>query len=59
MAHSSPMASLSSLLSSQRDSTDCPWQDIVYDVAVNELLDLIAEYRSKDKEKALALKTQA
>jgi len=38
------MASLSSLLSSsQRDSTDNPWQVIVSNIAVNEVLDLIAK----------------
>ena len=40
------MASLSSLLlSSQKDSTDDPWQDIVNDIVVNEVLDLIAKDR--------------
>jgi hypothetical protein len=60
IVHSSAKASLSSLLSFQSDSTDDPWQDIVSDVVVfNELLDLIAEDRSKGKEKTLALKKQA
>ena len=61
IAHLSAMASLSSFLPfSQRDFTDDPWQDsIVYDVIVNEVLDLIAEDSSKDKRKTLALKKQA
>ena len=44
-------------LSSQRDSTDDPWQDIVYNVIVNdEMLDLIAEEDNSDnEEKTLAL----
>ena len=55
IAHSSAMmASMSSLLSSRRafrrDSTDHPWQDIAYNVVVNEVLDLIAEDSSEDEE---------
>ena len=57
------MASMSSLLSSRRasrrDSTDHPWQDIAYNVVVNEVLYLIAEDSSKNEEKTLALQRQA
>ena len=60
IAHSSAMmASMSSLLSSRRafrrDSTDHPWQDIAYNVVVNEVLDLIAEDSSEDEEKISVL----
>jgi hypothetical protein len=46
------------LLSSQRDSNDSFWQDIVYnvyDVVVNKVLDLIAEDSSEDEEKTSVL----
>ena len=47
--------SLSSLLSTHRESTDDPWQDTVCDVVFNELLDLIAEHSSGDEEEKSAL----
>ena len=37
------------------DSTGDPWQDIIYDVIVNKVLDLIAEDSSEDVEKTSAL----
>ena len=43
------------LLSSQEDSTGDPCKNIVYDVVVNEVLDLIPEDSSEDEEKTSAL----
>ena len=43
------------LLSSQRDCTADPWQEIFYDIVVNEVLELISEGSSEDEENTLVL----
>jgi len=60
IAHSSAMASLSSLLSSQRDSTDDPWQDIVNAQCCSQWgVGLDCWGSLKRKEKTLVLKKHA